>query len=69
MTKPRATWVLWVKWEAIGWQPEFEVTPLNPYRGGKFYTEMITAQWMEYQLFGNNAFRILPAGRKPKEKK
>ena len=70
MTKPRATWTLWVKWETIGWHPECSFTPGSDYTGGRehaqLYIEYVCEDW---KWLTPDLYRILPAGRKPKEKK
>ena len=70
MTKPRATWVLWVKYDCSrdtpdtfkGWCKSFSVTPEDWYcmTGKKIIQEYIDKTgW-------TNPYRILPAGRTPK---
>ena len=67
MTKPRATWVLWLRLEDKKWFPAFGVTGIDPsFFGGKSLIEDFVKTTFPFKQYPDNDRRILPAGRKPK---
>ena len=66
MTKPRATWVLWVRFlKGWGWQRLY-ATKATKYMSAKEILEnFIISTWGRNPIMDGNT-RILPAGRKPK---
>jgi len=65
-----ATWVVWLKWCNVGWQPAFAVTR---YKHGPENPKDILENWVANNYpsqWGNNwrkdSVRILPEGKFPK---
>ena len=67
MTQPRATWVLWFKWDDTGWARECLFTPGDNYESGKcharYYLKYVCGQW---SWLTPSRYRILPEGKEPK---
>ena len=66
MTKPRATWVLWVdvsdEQGKVMWEAAYEGKALASWANGKYMLKRFVEQCTGFGKW----YRILPAGRKPK---
>jgi hypothetical protein len=68
MAKPRATWVLWLKWVNRGWTQECKFVSCEwPGAPGKKYASIAAEDWKKrWKWNKERCVCILPDGRKPK---
>lgn len=65
MTKPRATWVLWIKDNNELWQEIVKIVPYKPCSAGT-WGKFFVACARKDDITTGRKHRILPAGRVPK---